>query len=72
MTDTRVPLGSIVRDTRTGLTGKVIATVNWDAQPTSLIVQPEVRPDHTVPPTVYVVESLAEVILYPTGPKPVQ
>jgi hypothetical protein len=54
--------GATVRDRRSGLTGRVIGVVIWDQAPTSLVVQPPVRPDSTVPPTAYISEPHAELI----------
>lgn len=56
-------MGRTVRDTRNGLSGKVVGVVRWidDARET-LIVQPPVREDRTVPPTAYVPETVADLM----------
>ena len=60
-------LGLRVRDTVSGVSGMVVGCVEWLHNPqTTLIVQPPVRDDGTVPPTVYVPKSAAE----PMGPVP--
>lgn len=58
-------LGRTVRDRRSGVVGRAIARVDWEDAPPSLIVQPPVRKDHTVPPTVYVAQAAAEVVPEP-------
>ena len=63
-------MGQMVRDSRSGLVGKVIGVVTWeqDHMPSSLVVQPQVLTDQTIPPSVYVPESMAEIV--PQADKP--
>lgn len=65
-------LGAYVRDSRSGVSGRVIGIVVWDTGPTSLVVQPPARPDSTVPPTVYVGELTAEMTAPPQDKAPIQ
>ena len=65
-------IGQMVRDSRSGLVGKVIGIVTWDRNPTSLIVQPQVLADQTVPPSIYVPEAVAEVIPQADKPSAIQ
>ena len=65
----REMLGKLVRDRRSGLSGRVIGFVTWEVQPETLVVQPPVRPDSTVPPTAYVQSGYAEIVPEPT-PEP--
>jgi hypothetical protein len=61
--DVRIPLGTMVRDTRSGLVGRVVGRVEWiNGVTTSLIVQPPAQPDGTLPPNTYVPEPSAEII----------
>ena len=55
-------LGHTVRDSRTGLVGRVIGVVTWEAQPPSLIVQPAATTGQTLPPTAYVPEASVSVL----------
>lgn len=56
-------LGMTVRDTRTGLVGRVVGVVTWeDPNPPTLVVQPAARPDQTLPPTAYVPEATIRVV----------
>ena len=56
-------MGKVVRDRRSGVTGRVVGVVEWLENPIiTLVIQPPVRQDMTVPPTVYVQEPSAEVI----------
>lgn len=55
-------LGQTVRDDRSGITGKVIGVVTWIDRASSLVVQPPVRDDRTVPPTTYVASTSAVVV----------
>jgi hypothetical protein len=65
-------LGAVVRDPRSGLQGQVIGIVEWLGQPSTLVIQPPVREDHTVPPTVYVPEAVAEIVPQLNEPPVVQ
>jgi len=65
-------MGQTIRDRRSGVFGKVIGVVRWaDPPSTSFIVQPPVRDDRTVPPTVYVPTSAAEEVPQVDMPKSV-
>ncbi|MBA3875590.1 MAG: hypothetical protein C0498_01415 [Anaerolinea sp.] len=61
-------LGRLVRDRRSGLVGRVVGIVTWVTDSPSVIVQPPVRDDRTVPPTVYVSQGSAEIIPEPAEP----
>ncbi len=66
VTTNRDFMGLLVRDTRSGLVGKVIGTITWDGlAERTLVVQPQVLSDSTVPGTHYVPSSVAEVVERP-------
>jgi hypothetical protein len=60
---TRELLGQTVRDIRTGLVGRVVGIVEWEGDlPSSVIIQPPVREDQTVPPTAYAPSGAVEPV----------